>query len=183
MQRPSPSRRSPHKHSHRYAYTEKPLCEANHLRGRVYLLPGNEGGPLMYIRFVYMCVHGAGCGVETYMKRSKGKIITAAHERPGSYSRFGWFDFPPHKSQLSSSSKHAGFLKCDDNLNRRQIFLIRDDRQHELYTPDDVWDVGCGNVFSFAKQLQNLIVTKQIESRQQPRHLSGHMHATPFTCH
>lgn len=166
-------------------HIQRNLCVKLTICGVVFIFCLVMRAGLWCIYALYICAYTAQAAEwrHTWSSRVGGKIITAAHERPGSYSRFGWFDFPPHKSQLSSSSKHAGFLKCDDNLNRRQIFLIRDDRQHELYTPDDVWDVGCGNVFSFAKQLQNLIVTKQIESRQQPRHLSGHMHATPFTCH
>lgn len=54
VQRPVSSRRSPHKHSHSCTYTEKALCEANHLWACVYLLPGNESGPLMYTFCIYV---------------------------------------------------------------------------------------------------------------------------------
>lgn len=54
MCRPLSSMRPPHKHSHGCTHTEKALREANHLWAPVYLLPGNEGGPLMYTLCIYV---------------------------------------------------------------------------------------------------------------------------------
>lgn len=80
VQRSRSSRRSPHKHSHSCPYTQRGLCEANHLWACVYLLPGNESGRLMYTFCIYVCARsrlrsGDKHGVVRWdRKRNKNKV-------------------------------------------------------------------------------------------------------------